>query len=219
MAFILDFFKVTKLDKNTRRLAEEYLVKDLLGKNLKGKNKLKDLDSLDMEIKINKIIPSMIYTFQYNCKDDLVNLNVNDKCPIVFCTGYKQVNEYGRNTFHIYGINLNLMSELEKVKFLDFLVSTNENFYSSDIYNTNKVIVNNKLFSIIQTPNFAKIASNVLKFDITKYYRSYAFQGCKNFRVIEYNLWKYIPLYSPKTKIDNVSFEDTQKIVSKIFSK
>lgn len=219
MASILDFFKGSKLNANIRKLAEEYLVKDLLGKNLKGKNKLKDLDALDMETRINKIIPTMIYTFQYACKDDVANLAVNDKCPIVFCTGYKQVNEYGRNTLHIYGINLNLMTELEKVKFLDFLVSTNEKFYSSDVYNTNKIIVNTKLYSIVQTPNFAKYISNVLRFDITKYYRSYAFQGCKNFRIVEYNLWKYIPLYNPKTKIDNVSFEDTQKIVSKIFSK
>jgi hypothetical protein len=219
MSYILDFFNTNKGDSNNVSLAQKYLVKDLLDSNLKGENKIFELDGIDIESSLNgKIIPSLIYTFIYDYKKDKNLLSFGDKFPMVFCLNLIMFERQNSKSINMRGINLNLMTQEEKVKFLDFIVSTNEKFYTEQIYkDNNKVHINNIIYSSLSNDNIIELLSNVVKFDISKYVRMYTISNCKNIRLIEYNLWKYIPFYKHTIEIKGLDKTILDNLILKLF--
>ncbi len=218
MSHILDFYLKNKGNKNIYELAEKYLVKDLLDNNLIGTNKIFELDGIDIESNISgKIIPSMIYTFIYDYKKDFDGLSFGDNFPLILCIGVVVVNRNGIKNINIKAINLNLMPLEEKIKFIDLLVNLDKDFFESGFLNNE--IISNKLFSILNNVNSIKNFSNILGFDISKYIRLYKVHQCKNIRLIEYNLWKYIPFYSHKIDINGLDFKQLIELALKTKNK
>lgn len=214
MSHILDFYLKNKGDKKIYELAEKYLVKDLLDNNLTGANKIFEIDGIDIESNISgKIIPSMIYTFIYDYKKDFDGLSFGDNFPIILCLGLDVINRNGIKNVNIKAINLNLMPNEERIKFIDLLVNLDKDFFENGFLDNN--IISKKLFNILNDINSIKNISNILGFDISKYIRLYKVHQCKNIRLIEYNLWKYIPFYSHKISVNGLNFKQLIKTILK----
>lgn len=225
MAEILDFYKKNKSIPTEILKAEEYLLKDTLSKNLTRDKKIKELDGMDMESKLSgKIMPSMIYTFIYDTKQDMQledNIVFGDKMPIVLCCDIKPMEKMlnGKlvNSLQIIGINLNFLKNDDRAIFLDKLYSAFSTFYKNiykDVYE-NKASINKQLSTVLNNKNFVNLVYTLTKVDISKCVRTYNVSFAKNIRLIEYNLWKYIPLYDAKRTVTNISIKGIQEIMSK----
>lgn len=226
MALILDFYKENKANASAIKNAEQYLFKDTLSIPLKKDKKIKELDGMDMESKlVGKIVPSMIYTFIYDTKkekqveDDIV---FSDNFPIVLCCNVKNITRIIKNKkvkgVVITGINLNFLPNQQRAIVLDSIYKGFSSFYEDKVYkdvSKNKVSIN-KAFSIfVSNKNFIKNIKLLSKIDISKCVRNYNISFAKNIRLIEYNLWKYIPLYDAKRVVTGISIKNLQKIMSK----
>lgn len=225
MAEILDFYKTNKSIPTEILKAEEYLLKDTLSKNLTRDKKIKELDGMDMESKLlGKIMPSMIYTFIYDTKQDMQledNIIFGDKMPIVLCCDIKPMEKMlnGKlvKSLQIIGINLNFLKNDDRAVFLDKIYSAFSTFYKNiykDVYK-NEASINQQLSTILNNKNFVNLVYTLTKVDISKCVRAYNVSFAKNIRLIEYNLWKYIPLYDAKRTVTNISIKGIQEIMSK----
>ena len=225
MAEILDFYKTNKSIPTEILKAEEYLLKDTLSKNLTRDKKIKELDGMDMESKLSgKIMPSMIYTFIYDTKQDMQledNIIFGDKMPIVLCCDIKPMEKMlnGKlvKSLQIIGINLNFLKNDDRAVFLDKIYSAFSTFYKNtykDVYK-NEASINQQLSTILNNKNFVNLVYTLTKVDISKCVRAYNVSFAKNIRLIEYNLWKYIPLYDAKRTVTNISIKGIQEIMSK----
>lgn len=225
MSQLLDFYEYNKNDANITGLATEYLLRDTLGKNLKNNNKIKDIDGMDMESRLTgRIVPGMIFTFNYKPKlnktDIVESLNMGDNFPIILCCkvslGKKIVNGIPKQTLYIDGLNLNMLTKIQRLKILDFLHSSYPEFYEHDIYVStyNNVIgINEDLGNKLQNFDFLKILSKLTGVDLSSCFRKYDITNCVNIRLIEYNLWKYIPFYNPKRYLLNLTKTQKEQIM------
>lgn len=225
MAEIIEFFKENKKNSKIVTLAEEYLLQDTLSKNLKGDAKIKELDGMNMESKFaGKIIPSMIYTFIYDTKKEMQlidDITFGDKMPIVLCCDVKEVQKEinGKKVkgINLIGINLNFLRPEQRAVILDTLFSKFSGFYNNlykDVY-ANKASINIALANVLKKSDLIKNIQTLTKIDISKCVRSYNISFAKNIRLIEYNLWKYIPLYEAQRTISGISIKKLQEIISK----
>ncbi len=223
MSQILEFYQDNKENDDIYKLAKEYILIDTLSKNLKGINKIKDIDGMNMEASLsNNIIPGMIYTFTYKSskdKTDIDNLNFGDNMPLLLCCKINKVDKVFNNkvftSLNVQGLNLNLLDKKYKLLLLDNIQNFYYNFYHNDVYNSvlnDKVIINNDLAANLQDINYIKTLSSVIKYDLSTTYRSYILSNCKNIRLIEYNLWKYIPFYNPSRIISNLNNEQLKHL-------
>lgn len=224
MAVILDFYKENKSNSKEIKSAEEYLLIDTLSKNIKGYDKIKEIDGMDMESKLSgNIIPSMIYTFIYDTGKDMQNENnivFGDKMPIVLCSNVKPYTKLidGKlvKGMYIFGINLNFLLPEERALLLDSIYNSFLDFYDNiykDVYE-NKTSINKGLLTILRDTNFVKNLYAISKIDVSKCVRCYNINFAKNIRLIEYNLWKYIPLYEAKQTVTKATIQEIQKIMS-----
>ena len=223
MSQILDFYVGNSGNPDISTIATEYLLNDTLGKNLIKKDKIKDIDGMDMESRLSgKIIPGMIFTFIYDHeknRDIIEDLNMGDNFPIVLCCGLNKTKRIidGRpyTSLCIDGINLNLLDKKSRLKLLDCIHNFNINFYEHDIYNATKnntIAINKNLASKFQNSNFLKALSKATNINLLDCYRKYDITKCNNIRLIEYNLWKYIPFYNPKRYLINLTGEQIDQI-------
>ena len=225
MSQLLDFYEYNKGNANISILATEYLLKDTLGQNLRGNNKIKDIDGMNMEDNnfAGKLIPGMIFTFQYkpfDVQNDIIeSLNLGDSFPIILCCSVKlyrkNVNGKVINTICIQGINLNTLTNEQRLRLLNDIHLGYLDFYEHEIYKKtyeNSIAINNDFGHNLQDFNFIKslLANNSI--DIKTCFRSYDLSQCKNIRMIEYNLWKYIPFYNPKRYVLNLSNKQIEQI-------
>lgn len=219
---IINFFK--NKSSNDIKNANQYLLKDTLSTPLKGEKKIKELDGMDMESKLSgKIIPSMIYTFCYDTNKDMDTENeifFGDMFPIVLCCEIKQFQKEikGKNVKGMYliGINLNFLKNEERAIILNAIYDNYSSFYEGlykDVYN-NKASINKGLQMVVMGKDFPKKIKALTGIDVSKCIRSYNIAFAKNIRLIEYNLWKYIPLYDAKRVAVNLSLDKIQKILT-----
>lgn len=224
MGVILDFYKKNNSNGDIVKKAEEYLLIDTLSKSLKGDSKIKEIDGMDMESKLcGKIIPSMIYTFAYNFDKDMQmedNFIFGDKMPIVLCcelkSFLKMINNKPTKCLNMVGINLNFLKNEDRAIVLDAIYNSFSSFYDNiykDVYN-NKAAINNALLSLVSKNNFVDTIKSITNIDVSKCVRSYSISLCKDIRLIEYNLWKYIPIYESKRTVSNLSINKIQEIMS-----
>jgi hypothetical protein len=225
MAFIFDYYKENKAKASVIKEAEQYLLKDTLSTPLMGEKKIKELDGMDMESKlVGRIIPSMIYTFIYDTtKEKQVEGDIvfGDNFPIVLCCNIKNttrvINDKKVNGIVITGINLNFLPNEQRAVVLDSIYKTFLSFYENvykDVF-SNKESINKALSTFVADKNFVKNIQTISKIDVSKCVRSYDISFAKNIRLIEYNLWKYIPLYDAKRTVTGISIQNLQKIMSK----
>lgn len=225
MSEIINFYNENKNNFNEIKKAEEYLLKDTISNSLIGNAKIKEIDGMDMESKLSgKIYPSMIYTFLYeNEKDKQIenDIQFGDKLPIVFCCEIKRkikiIDLKPQLFLYLTGVNLNFLQNDIRAAFLNSLYDNYSEYYDN-IYKRvyeNVASINKPLMSLLQNNNFVKNINSTIGIDISKCVRSYNISMAKNIRLIEYNLWKYIPLYDARQTITNIPIKELQKIMLK----
>lgn len=178
-------------DKRTlEKLAFEYLVTDTLDKNLRGPYKSKQVTGLHMEDYTKDVLPSLIYTFKYNSEhiDKEGKYEFRDYVPVIFCTNV--------DDNYIYGINFNLLPNDVRGRLLDIIAKSNPDFYSYGIYNEGLQLSNSLMMNLIdetRRKELLKVFDGMCGVPISKAYRKYKKSAIENIRLIEYDVWEYIP--------------------------
>ena len=201
---------------NRRQLeqeAMEYLVTDTLQKRLTGPNKSKQFTAMDMESYAPAVfIPSMFYTFMYDSPIDELSggLQFKDRVPLILCMTY----EGG----YITGLNFNLIPCDARPLILDLIVSSNKDFYKNDIieaipnhnFAVNTVFANS-LINPAARKEILSIFDRETGLKISNCFRTYKEQFVINPRLIEYDMWKYIPFLTFKDAVRGVPLAALQQ--------
>ena len=183
-------YKSNNDKRSLEKLAFEYLVTDTLDKVLTGPNKSKQVTGLDMETSLRRFYPTLIYTFMYNSEhvDKEGNYEFRDYVPVIFCTNMD--NEY------LYGINFNLLPNDVRGRLLDVISQTNSEFYTYGIYNEGLQLSNTLIKNLVDEESrkrLFKVFDDMCGVPVSKAYRRYKFSSIMNPRLIEYDVWSYIP--------------------------
>jgi len=200
-----------KNEQDIEEYSNKRLFKNYMVLRLEKSKKLIEIESTDQESVVKKIypaIPGMIYMF-FNIGDDLISRIINpytkpniiefhDYVPILFCTSCDLIKKI------IKGINLNLLPPLERLKFLSAFYEEYEEFFKRIEEKTEyqKEAINKKyvISSIIgKNPEILDNFNKKYSANFNFAFRSYKFENIKNFRMIEYEEWQYIPFYNPVT--------------------
>ena len=224
MGEIINYYKFAKTNPNLYSLANEYLIKDLIDKNLSGKDKIKELQGMDMESKITgKIIPGMIYSFKYNYQKDFLECPYSDVVPIILTCGLSEFTKPDNKGnlirgIYIHGFNLNYLNDKERCVLLDFIQTQYKMFFENDVNNAvanNSFALNTNFGKLIMDNNvFARLIENALGIKINEYYRLYNLLLIDNLRLVEFNNWKYIPLLDTRRTVANASISQIRELLN-----
>ena len=172
------------------QLAFEYLVTDTLDKNLKGPSKSKQVTGRDMESLAMTIYPTMVYTFKYNSEhiDKEGKYEFRDYVPVIFCMNIDKD--------YIYGINFNLLPNDVRGRLLDVIAKSNPRFYSYGIYNEGLQLSDALMANLIdenKRKDLLRVFDGLCGVPVSKAYRRYKKEFIENPRLVEYDVWSYIP--------------------------
>lgn len=189
-----EYYKKYEADPEKRSAAYKYLVDYALSRKRRGPAKLETEFDLDMESSQPAVfIPGMIYTFMYVRPDEQVisDVRFTDVVPLVMVTGHP-------DAAHIEGINFNLLPPEFRASVLDIINDTNPDFY--DNVENDGFVMNDRLYQTLVDPIrrgvFMKFVNYSLSADITSACRRYYTGNCTEIRLVEYDMWKYIPFLS-----------------------
>ena len=210
MSHFYDNYKNLSDKRTLEKLAFEYLVTDTLDKNLRGPYKSKQVTGLDMESYIRDVYPSLIYTFKYNSEhiDKQGNYEFRDYVPVIFCMYVDRD--------YIYGINFNLLPNDVRAKLLDVIGDTNPEFYSYGIYNEGLQLSNalmNQLMNEESRKKLLQVFDSLTGIKVSNAYRKYKKTAIENIRLIEYDVWDYIPSLVFTDSIRGASLAAVQKSI------
>ena len=191
----VEFYKKTSKSQGSE-IAKRYFIDDMISSPKMGVEKSFDVTSMDMEKTLigKGFIPSMIYTFLYNptYKETFNKIKFIDCIPIILCTSFQ-------SNGSVEGINFNLMPNNARAALLDVIYDGFKQFYSETIYN-DEVAINNNMANILSHEDslkkFLDIASSKNGVNFSNTVRRYNMQFISNARMIEYDMWKYIPFLS-----------------------
>lgn len=206
------FFEEYKNNMNSKGISGAYdlIVNDLLQHNLKGANKQKSLTGYNMESDaMVNFAPSMFYVFLYNNPNSKVE-SVTDYAPMIFCTGF--------SSKCVTGINFNLLPNDVRAIIIDTIIESYPNFYTDKNLSSGGFVLNEKLASgLIGGGSSAIIKALKMKtgFDISSSVRSYNVNFIIKSRMLEYDMWKYIPLLCFKDVVRGIKLAEEQlKVVN-----
>lgn len=222
IAPFIEYEQLKKLN-DIEDVAFERLFTNYLFLNLKGEKKLIDIESTDQEsIALKKAIalPGMMYTF-INMNEtnlaQLLNIKTNetiefhDITPIVFCTSYNPMHKMMK------GLNLNILPNTERLKFLQAFWEHYKQFfekveektqYQKEAFNTKYIIA-----SIIgKNPELFKLFNKKYNALFNFAYRSYKIENIQNYRMIEYEEWRYIPFYNANTSFRKIGMKQIYQL-------
>ena len=175
--------------------AFNFLVTDLLSKNLTGEDKQFTITAHNMEEALKeKMLPSIFYLLMYakpDKSDVIGKIKFYDVCPLIFCLGY--------NGKTVTGVNFNLIPNNLRASILDLIVDTNVPFYENvSTTNVNDIQYNEPLATLfVADPNgiasFVAYVKSKTNIDISSCIRTYNVENIKNVRMIEYDEWYHIP--------------------------
>ncbi len=199
-------------------LSYKYLYENYLMLDLKGSQKLIEIDSTDQESLLKQFnfglpIPGMIYTFYHlNDKvlDILLDVKTNkefvyhDVAPILFCTNFNPL------TKTIKGINMNLLPSSERLKFFEAFYYRYESFFKDvERLTQNNINAINKKYLILalsgQGQSMIKNFNKAQKALFNYGFRSYHLNNIRKLRLIEFEQWNYIPFYVPKEAFKKIN--------------
>lgn len=200
---------------NIEDVAYERLFTNYLQLKLKNEKKLIDVESTNQEaiiLKLGVAFPGMIYTFiNINDKNlaQLTNMNsgkvleFHDYTPILFCTSYNPIQKM------IKGLNLNMLPNEERLKFLQAFWEHYKTFFERIEEKTEyqKEALNKKYIvaTIIgQNPAIFKRFNDKYNALFNFAYRSYKLENLRDYRMIEYEEWRYIPFYNAKSSFKKI---------------
>lgn len=214
----LEVHEQMKRLENIEDLASERLFENYLILNLKGADKRIDIESTDQEsiaMKMGVAFPGMIYTFINMNETNLSQLEnartgklveFHDFTPILFCTSYNPSKKL------IKGLNLNLLPKEERLKFLIAFYSHYDKFFERVEEKTEyqKQALNKKyiIASIIgKNPMIFQRFNKIYGARFEFAYRSYNLPNIRNYRMIEYEEWRYIPFYDAKHTVRKIGLQ------------
>lgn len=208
MGFFSDLYKSgSKTDYE--RSAFNVFISDYLKDKRRGPTKSKEFTAMDMETTSPAdFVPSMFYTFMYDSPTDDTagTVNFKDAVPLILCA----TNEGG----NISGINFNLIPCDARAGLLDLIIESNTKFYSDKIFSTPEFIINttfaNSLIDPKSRTEILRIFDNTTGLKISNCYRVYNKKYIKNSRLIEYDVWKYIPFLVFKDAVRGASLAEVQ---------
>ena len=204
----LEDYKFLSQITGIKDTAYEKLFKNYIDLKLEGPDKLIEIDSTDQESLIKSLnnglpVPGMIYTFIYPPnKDDHVKVIEQGKekeyvdfIPLIFCVTTRP------DSFD--GINLNTLPNMERLKFLNQYYGLFQEFFKDAERKTQNDIlaINIKYIELAmsgQGSRLIKDFSLIQRANFAYGYRRYLKQRVKNFRMVEFCEWQYIPWYNPK---------------------
>lgn len=199
--------------KNERSKLEndafQYLITDLIQDNLIGYKKTRELSALNTEqLSPTTFIPSMFYIFMYTSTrmETVKGFSFYDAAPLILCTG--------SDNNYIKGFNFNYIPNNVRAVILDIITESYPEFYKSALDGDGNFKVNNQFGSLLTNAdgldkfmNFVKNKTNV---DISKAHRNYLRKNVIKCRMIEYDMWKYIPYLVFKDAVRGVNLADVQ---------
>ena len=206
---VTEFYKSADKTK-CERVAYDYFVTSLLDKNLSGASD--SVSPMDMESKSpSDFVPSMMYTMMYvnPTKSSIDRNNFYDVAPLILCTSCD-----GKN---VTGINFNFIPSPVRAIFLDFIMSVGEDYYEDE--SDNEFRINDKLAFALSSPaTFNKIVSlfkEKFGFDLSPCIRTYDRNFILKSRMIEIDMWKYVPFLVFKDAVRGINLADIQQSVLK----
>lgn len=186
--------------------AFDYLVGDLLIKEKRGSEKAKELSALDMESKLPvDFVPAMVYTFLY-ISDKMETTGTKmfkDAVPVILC--------FTATTKTVTGLNFNLIPNDVRASILDLIVKLTK----APIYDdSGKFKLNEPMAKLFTAQGgvaaFIKAVENETGLNVSSAVRTYNIGNIKKLRLIEYDMWKYIPALSFKDAIRGAGLADLQ---------
>jgi len=207
---------------NIEDLAYERLFTNYLQLKLKNEKKLIDIESTNQEaiiLKLGVAFPGMIYTF-INSNDKLLEqltgprggtYEFHDFTPILFCTSYNPIHKL------IKGLNLTMLPNEDRLKFLQAFWEHYKPFFERVEEKTEyqKEALNKKYIvaSIIgQNPALLERFNKRYNSKFQFAYRSYKLENLRDYRMIEYEEWRYIPFYNAKNAFKKLSVEKIHQL-------
>lgn len=186
--------------------AFDYLVGDMLIKEKRGADKAREITALDMESQSPvDFAPCMIYTFLYiSDKPEIINDKVfSDMVPVILC--------FTANSHTVTGLNFNLIPNDVRASILDLIVNLNkEPMYEDDgKFQISETL--GKLFTLEHgVSSFLKAIENETGLNVSSAVRTYSIKNIRKSRMIEYDMWKYVPALSFKDAIRGAGLADLQ---------
>lgn len=205
---IKEYRRLLNID-NIKQISYDTLFTKYIIENLEASKKMTEMDSTDQESLVESFnggfpLPGFIYTFIYppkNSEEIIITDGKREKVykdyvPIFFCTGIKD-NKILR------GINLNTLPELERVKFLESYYRMYLDFFKDIelLTENDKLALNKKYINLALSPtgyDIIKLFNELTNAKFNYGFRNYQMDNIKQFRMIEYSEWNYIPHYDPK---------------------
>ena len=186
--------------------AFDYLVGDLLIKEKRGAEKAKELTALDMESQSPiDFVPAMIYTFLYvsDAAESAGKVRFKDTVPVILCF-------YSNSTF-VTGLNFNMIPNDARASILDLIIKFTKKplFDDSGKFKVNETIAN--LFAMPDgVKAFLSAVENETGLNVSSAVRTYKIDFVKKLRMVEYDMWKYVPSLSFKDSIRGAGLSDIQ---------
>jgi hypothetical protein len=220
----IETYEQLKRIDNIYDLAYERLFENYLKYELKGSQKLIDIESTDQESVINKLtagrpIPGMIYTFIHVNENNMIQIQnlatgklieFHDFTPIVFCTRYDPLKNI------IKGLNLTMLPSSERLKFFQAYFDNYKNFFDRIEEKTeyNKLAANIAYIIISisgKNPELFKKFNNDQNALFNYAYRSYNLKNAAKFRMLEYEEWRFIPFYDARQSFKKINIAEIHK--------
>lgn len=206
MSFLEDYTK--NKGGKYEEISFNYLINDLLRDNLFGNDKQREISGLNMESDSpTNFVPSMFYVFAYfNAdKSSMGDVEFYDMVPLIFCTSF--------DAKTVTGINFNYVPNDVRAAFLDIITESYPSFYGKEMYDDG-FKVNEKLGGRLVDRKTLSFILNLMKerlgVDLNLCIRTYSRKNILKSRMIEMDMWKYIPYLSFKDAVRGVNLAKVQ---------
>jgi len=194
--------------KDYEKMSEDFLVKDTLTSPKYGKEKLREVSGMDMEdASQTDFVPAMFYTFLYKSPTMFTNKNAPflDVAPLILCTNISET--------RVQGFNMNFLPNDVRARLLDVIVESNPEFYedeTSDDFRTNEKLAMTFMDQNGMQGFLDMMKRTSVKFDLGHALRTYRRDFISNVRLIEMDMWKYIPFLNFKDSVRGLNLAKLQ---------
>lgn len=199
--------------EHSSKIANKVLVDYTLGTPKYGADKTVEMTAMDFEKDLmSEFLPSMIYTFMYDSKikETINGIEFIDRVPLLLCC----TNIGG----YISGINFNFLPNDIRASLLDEIYYAYEDFYTNKLSDavTNGTSIFNKEFASFLIDEktrqaFFKLMESKIDYPISTAYRKYNKECIKKPRLVEFDVWKYIPCLVFKDAVRGINLVDFQR--------
>lgn len=199
--------------EHSSKIANKVLVDYTLGTPKYGADKTVEMTAMDFEKDLmSDFLPSMIYTFMYDSKikETINGIEFIDRVPLLLCC----TNVSG----YISGINFNFLPNDIRASLLDEIYYAYEDFYTNKLSDavTNGTSIFNKEFASFLIDEktrqaFFKLMESKIDYPISTAYRKYNKECIKKPRLVEFDIWKYIPCLVFKDAVRGINLVDFQR--------